>query len=61
MPVTVAEKLVLVPATTDVVSGEIETATEGAAVTSTVATAVFEGSAMLVATTWAVPGLAGAV
>jgi hypothetical protein len=35
----------------ETVAGEIATATAGAAVTSTVAEAVFEGSATLVATT----------
>ena len=58
---TIAVKVVSLPATTDVVSGEIETATVGEVVTSTVATAVFEGSATLVAITCAVTGLAGAV
>ena len=52
-PVTIAVKVVIPPAMTDVVSGEIETATTGEAVTSTVAAAFFEGSATLVATTWA--------
>ena len=60
-PVTVALKVVTPPAMTDVVTGEIETATAGEAVTSTVATPFLEGSATLVAITWAVPALAGAV
>jgi len=45
----------------DVSWGEIETAIEDADVTVTVAVSLCEGSATLVAITWYVPWVAGAV
>ncbi len=58
---TVALNAVTPPARTEAVPGEIDTAIAGAAVTSTVAFALFDASATLVATTWAMPAPAGAV
>jgi len=60
VPVTVALKASVPPTRVVAVPGEIETVTEGVAVTKTVAVAPFEGSATLVATTWKVPFVPGA-
>ena len=60
VPVTVAVKAAVPPTRIVAAPGEIETATTGVAVTETLAVAVFEGSATVVATTWNVPVVAGA-
>ena len=59
--VTVALKVTEPPAATVAVAGAIEIPTTGAAVTVTVAVAVFVVSATLFATTWQVPAAPGAV
>ena len=61
VPVTVATNAAAPPTRTVAVPGETETVTTGVVVTEMVAMAVFEGSATLVATTWKVPVLPGAV
>jgi hypothetical protein len=59
--VTVAANCTVPPGTIEVVWGETETAIAGAETTLTVAVSFFEVSATLVATTWYVPVMAGAV
>jgi hypothetical protein len=59
--VTDAEKLIVPPVVAEAEAGATDTVTFGAAVTVTVARPLFEASATLVATTWKVPGLPGAV
>ena len=59
VPVTVALKTTVPPAFVVAVAGAMETAMLG--ITVTVALACFELSATLVATTWKVPGVPGAV
>ncbi len=58
---TVAAKVRLAPAAIDAFEGVTETATGGGAVTVTVARATFVVSTWLVATTWYVPAVVGAV
>ena len=58
---TVAEKVKVAPGAMDALEGVTDTDTGGGAVTVTVATAAFVVSAKLVATTWYVPAVAGAV
>jgi len=60
VPLTAAVKLTTPFGTVDAALGEMMTEITGVA-TVTVAVAVFEGSATLVATTWYVPSMAGAV
>jgi hypothetical protein len=59
-PVTVAVKLSPPPGVVDALAGMIATTMFGTAVTSTVATSVWNGSATLATTTWKVPVSAGA-
>jgi hypothetical protein len=59
-PLTEAVKVWAVPGAMVATPGEIDTAADGAA-TATVATSDFVGSATLVATTWKVPAVPGAV
>ena len=61
VPETVAEKLMVPPVVTLALAGVTLTEIWAAAVTVTVAVAVFDGSATLVATTWNVPAEPGAV
>ena len=60
VPVTVAVKETVPRACTDVLAGDTETLITGA-LTVTVALPAREGSAMLLATTWKVPAIPGAV
>ena len=61
VPVTVAVKDMVPPGLTEALAGDTETLITGGAVTVTVATADRVGSATLVATTWKVPAVPGAV
>ena len=60
VPVTVALKVTVPPVRMEAVAGVTPTAMTGAAVTMTVAVAVPDGVATLVAVTTYVPGVAGA-
>ena len=61
VPLTVAVKATAPSVTVATVAGATDTEMLGVWVTVTVAWALFEGSAALVATTWKVPGAPGAV
>ena len=61
VPVTVAVNVAVPPTRTVAVPGDRDTATTGVLVTEMVAVALFDGSATLVATTWNVPTLPGAL
>jgi hypothetical protein len=60
-PVTEAEKLTIPPVCVEADPGAMETVMFGAGVTVTAAVALLDGSATLVATTWNVPAVPGAV
>jgi hypothetical protein len=61
VPVTVAEKVAVPPGLTDTLAGDTDTVMAGGAVTVTTALPEREESATLVASTWKVPALLGAV